>query len=254
MGQALLGGWLDNGTSAKNIVVVEPAGLHPPLDRVTVVPDADHIPKDFKPSLILLAVKPQMLAQVLPLYAAYSNALFLSIAAGKPLSFFAEVLGDKAAIVRAMPNTPSAIRKGITVCCANANVTDQSKTLCTSLLEAVGQVDWIEDESLMDAVTAVSGSGPAYVFLLTEVMAAAGIRAGLPDALANKLARATVSGAGELMDKSSETATQLRNNVTSPGGTTAAALEVLMDDKRGISDLMREAVAKAIKRGQELAK
>ncbi len=254
MGQALLGGWLDNGHAAKTILVVEPAGLPPPLDTVAVVSDASQIPESFKPAVIVLAVKPQMLAQTLPDYARFGDAVFLTIAAGKPLRFYKEILGETATIVRAMPNTPAAIRKGITVCYATTAVNAKTRALCASLLEAVGLVEWIDDEGLMDAVTAVSGSGPAYVFLLAEVMAAAGIRAGLPEALANKLARATVAGAGELLNTSAETPTQLRNNVTSPGGTTAAALEVLMDDKRGISDLMREAVSAAIKRGQDLAK
>ncbi len=254
MGQALVGGWLDQGFDAKNILVVEPAGLPADLAAVTVVPDAASIPSTFHPTLVLLAVKPQVLAAVLPDFTRFDTATFLSIAAGKPLGFYADILGQSAAIVRAMPNTPAAIRKGITVCIANDHVSDKARALCSSLLASVGLVEWIDDEVLMDAVTAVSGSGPAYVFLLAEVMAAAGIRAGLPEALANKLARATVAGAGELLGKSTDSATQLRNNVTSPGGTTAAALEVLMDDKRGISDLMRGAVAAAIKRGQDLAK
>jgi len=254
MGQALLGGWLEQGFAADDILAVEPSGLPPHLDAVAAVPDAAQIPAAFKPDLILLAVKPQMLGAVLPAYAGFSDAVFLSIAAGKPLRFFKNILGDKAAIVRAMPNTPAAIRKGITVCCASDTVSAKARALCTSLLEAVGQVEWIDDEALMDAVTAVSGSGPAYVFLLAEVMAAAGIRAGLPEPLAAKLARATVSGAGALLDKSPDSPTQLRSNVTSPGGTTAAALEILMNETRGIFDLMREAVAAAIKRGQELAK
>ncbi len=254
MGQALIGGWLDQGFAAKSILVVEPAGLPPSLAAVTVVEDISAVPTSFQPTVVILAVKPQVLGAVLPDYARYPHATFLSIAAGKPLSFYSGILGPEAAIIRAMPNTPASIRKGITVCVANQQVSDKARTLCSSLLEAVGHVDWIEDEALMDAVTAVSGSGPAYVFLLAEVMAAAGIRNGLPEALAHKLARATVAGAGEMLGKSLESATQLRNNVTSPGGTTAAALEVLMDDKRGISDLMREAVAAAIKRGQDLAK
>jgi len=254
MGQALVGGWLDQGFDARNILVVEPAGLPGFLSSVAVVPDAASIPASFHPTVILLAVKPQVLSSVLPGFAHFTNATFLSIAAGKTLGFYGDILGKSAAVVRAMPNTPAAIRKGITVCVANSQVSDKARALCSSLLEAVGLVEWIDDEALMDAVTAVSGSGPAYVFLLAEVMAAAGIRAGLPEALANKLARATVAGAGELLGKSTDSATQLRNNVTSPGGTTAAALEVLMDDKRGISDLMRGAVAAAIKRGQDLAK
>ena len=255
MGQALVGGWLDRKSlTSKNLVIVEPAELPGDFSSLTVVPDAASIPDSFQPTLIMLAVKPQMLATVLPAYAKYGTATFISIAAGKALGFYRDILGAEAAIVRAMPNTPAAIRQGMTVCVANSKTTADARTVCTSLLEAVGQVEWIEDEALMDAVTAVSGSGPAYVFLLAEVMAAAGIRAGLPEALATKLARATVAGSGELLGKSAETASQLRTNVTSPGGTTAAALEVLMDAKRGISDLMRDAVSAAIKRGQDLAK
>ena len=254
MGQALVEGWLDQGFPVKNILVVEPSGLPPSLGRLSAVADCAAIPASFHPALIVLAVKPQVLPAVLPDYAKFSSAAFLSIAAGKPLRFYADILGADAAVIRAMPNTPAAIRKGITVCVANSKVSDQARALCSSLLEAVGAVEWIDDEGMMDAVTAISGSGPAYVFLLAEVMAAAGIRNGLPEALANKLAAATVAGAGELLGKSAETATQLRNNVTSPGGTTAAALEVLMDNTRGISDLMRDAVAAAIKRGQDLAK
>ncbi|TAN62004.1 MAG: pyrroline-5-carboxylate reductase, partial [Magnetospirillum sp.] len=196
---------------------------------------------------------PQVMAEVLPPYGRFAAAVFLSIAAGKPIAFFRSHLGDGAAIVRAMPNTPAAVRRGITVCCPGAGVDAPRRALCQSLLEAVGEVGWVEDESLMDAVTAVSGSGPAYVFLLAEVMAAAGIAQGLPPELAARLARATVSGAGELLRQSSDSAEQLRKNVTSPGGTTAAALAVLMADGGGLPGLMDAAVAAAARRGRELA-
>jgi pyrroline-5-carboxylate reductase len=254
MGQALVAGWLNQGFPAHNILVVEPCGLPPSLNTVAVVADSQAIPPSFKPTIVIVAVKPQLLPALLPEYVKYNGAVFLSIAAGKPLGFYAGILGADTACIRAMPNTPAAIGKGITVCIGNGSITEKDHKLCTTLLEAVGLVEWIEDEAMMDAVTALSGSGPAYVFLLTEVMAAAGMRAGLPEALANKLARYTVAGAGEILSRSPETPTQLRNNVTSPNGTTAAALEVLMDDKRGISDLMRGAIAAAIKRSQELAK
>ena len=254
MGQALMGGWLDRKTfAAKNLLVVDPTPLPTVFKGVAQVAEAAAIPAGFKPDVVVLAVKPQMLAAVLPDYVRFAGATFLSIAAGKTLGFFTNILGSDQAVVRAMPNTPAAIRRGITVCTANVQVGPDTRALCTTLLEAVGQVEWIEDESQMDAVTAVSGSGPAYVFLLSEVMAAAGIRAGLPEALAHTLARATVAGAGELLAQSPETASQLRTNVTSPGGTTAAALEVLMDQKQGFPDLMRAAVAAAVARGKELA-
>jgi len=178
--------------------------------------------------------------------------VFLSIAAGKKLAFFQQMLGD-VAIVRAMPNTPAAVQAGITVCAPNAKVDAARRTVCQVLLEAVGDVAWVEDEGLMDAVTAVSGSGPAYVFLLAEVMAQAGAAAGLPPELATKLARATVWGSGQLLKASPESSEQLRINVTSPGGTTAAALAVLMAEGQGFAELMTEAVAAATRRGKELA-
>ena len=250
MGSAMLAGWLDRGMAAADMVVVEPSGAELP---VTVVPDAAAIPAGFAPDVVVLAVKPQVMAQVLPAYARFGEAVFLSIAAGKTIPFFETHLGDAAAVVRAMPNTPAAVRRGIAVCCANPRVDRGRRALCQDLLEAVGEVAWLEDESLMDAVTAVSGSGPAYVFLLAEVMAAAGAAQGLPPDLATRLARATVSGSGELLRQSSEAAEQLRRNVTSPGGTTAAALTVLMDEAAGMAPLMEKAVAAATRRGKELA-
>jgi pyrroline-5-carboxylate reductase len=193
------------------------------------------------------------MAEVVPPYARFAGAVFLSIAAGKTLSFFAGQLGAAAAIVRAMPNTPAAVRRGITVCVANPLVDAPRRAACQTLLEAVGEVAWVEDEGLIDAVTAVSGSGPAYVFLLAETLAAAGAAAGLPPELATRLARATIAGSGELLRQSAETAAQLRINVTSPGGTTAAALAVLMDARAGFAPLLDRAVAAATRRGKELA-
>jgi pyrroline-5-carboxylate reductase len=251
MGSALLAGWLDRGMDAAGVVVVEPAlpDLGP---GVTVVAGEAAIPAGFRPDVVVLAVKPQAMAEVLPPYARFGRAVFLSIAAGKTIAFFEGMLGA-AALVRAMPNTPAAVRRGITVCCANARADADARALCGRLLEAVGEVGWVDDEGLMDAVTAVSGSGPAYVFLLAEAMAAAGVAQGLPPDLANRLARATVAGSGELLRQSAETAGQLRKNVTSPGGTTAAALAVLMAEGRGLAELMTEAVAAATRRGKELA-
>ena len=178
--------------------------------------------------------------------------MFLSIAAGTKIALFEAALGAEAAVVRSMPNTPAAVARGITVACANGRVGADQIALCTRLLEAVGEVAWIDDEGLMDAVTGVSGSGPAYVFLMIESLAAAGVAAGLAPELAQKLARATVTGAGELAHRSSEAAEILRRNVTSPGGTTAAALAVLMAED-GLEALMTRAVAAATDRSRELA-
>jgi pyrroline-5-carboxylate reductase len=250
MGSALLSGWLDQGIRPTDVVVVEPSAL---ALGVTVVMAESQIPPDFSPDVVVLAVKPQVMAEALPPYARFDRAVFLSIAAGKPIDFFRRHLGDKAAVIRAMPNTPAAVRRGITVCCSGPGVTAEQRRLSRSLLEAVGEVGWVEDESLMDAVTAVSGSGPAYLFLLAETLAAAGIAQGLPEDLAVRLARVTVAGAGELLRQSTESAEQLRKNVTSPGGTTAAALAVLMAESKGLPSLMTEAVAAATRRGQELA-
>lgn len=251
MGSAMLAGWLERGIAPADVVVVEPSG--PDLGAVRVVASDSAIPADFAPDVVIFAVKPQVMAEVAPPYARFDSAVFLSIAAGKTIAFFRSALGAKAAIVRAMPNTPAAVRRGITVCCAGSAVPAAARDLCQSLLEAVGEVGWVEDESLMDVVTAVSGSGPAYIFLLAEAMEAAGLAQGLPADLARRLARATVAGAGELLRLSPESAAQLRKNVTSPGGTTAAALAVLMADSHGIPSLMTEAVAAATRRGRELA-
>ncbi|MCA1909697.1 MAG: pyrroline-5-carboxylate reductase [Magnetospirillum sp.] len=253
MGSAMLAGWLEQGIRPADVVVVDPHARGLP-DGVTVLGDADLIPKTFIPDITILAVKPQVMAEVLPSYARLcGQTMFLSIAAGKPVAFFRQHLGHDAAIIRAMPNTPAAVGRGITVCFAAASVPDDSRALAEKLLGAVGEVAWINDEDQMDAVTAVSGSGPAYVFLLAEVMAEAGIKAGLPAQLAHRLARATVSGGGELLRLSPETAAQLRINVTSPGGTTAAALAVLMDAEKGMGPMMEQAVAAATRRGKELA-
>jgi pyrroline-5-carboxylate reductase len=200
-----------------------------------------------------MAVKPQAMDAVLPPLAklAGPHTLVLSIAAGCRIATFEQHLPKATAVVRAMPNTPAAIGRGISVCVANAHVTPRQKALCDRLLAAVGEVGWIDDESLMDAVTAVSGSGPAYVFLLVEALAEAGVAAGLDASLAMRLARATVSGTGELLHQSRLEPAKLRENVTSPGGTTAAALSVLMAPG-GLGALMKRAVAAAVKRGKEL--
>lgn len=250
----MLSGWLDRGMAPEDVCIVEPgAAADGWRGRVPVVAGPAEIPAGFAPEVVVLAVKPQVMAEVAPRHAGHAGAVYLSIAAGKPLSFFQALLGAETPIVRAMPNTPAAIRRGTTVAVANAAVSQAQRDACHALLQAVGEVAWIEDEGLMDAVTAVSGSGPAYVFHLVEALAEAGREAGLPEALAMQLARGTVAGAGELLRVSDEDAATLRQNVTSPGGTTAAALEVLMADDDGLAQLMRRAVAAAARRSRELA-
>jgi pyrroline-5-carboxylate reductase len=205
-------------------------------------------------SVVVLAVKPQVAPDVMPKITPFvdANTLVVSIMAGRTLSFLAAALPAKTAIVRAMPNTPAAIGRGISVAVPNAHVASAQREMAQGLLSAVGAVEWIADENQMDAVTAVSGSGPAYVFLLAESLARAGVAAGLSPELAMKLARETVSGSGELLHRSDLDAATLRQNVTSPGGTTAAALGVLMASD-GLDPLMEKAIAAATKRGRELA-
>jgi pyrroline-5-carboxylate reductase len=256
MGGALLRGWLERGVAVADVVVVEPGADNAAETAalgVTVVADAAAVDPSFAPAVVVLAVKPQVMDEVIPPYARHAGqACYLSIAAGRTIASFEAHFGADAAIVRAMPNTPAAVGRGATVLCPNAAVNDGQRDACADLLRAVGEVDWITDEGLMDAVTAVSGSGPAYVFLMIEALAAAGVDAGLPEDLAVRLARATVAGAGELARQSEENAGQLRVNVTSPGGTTAAALDVLMGEA-GLPDLMRKAVRAAADRSRELA-
>ncbi len=252
MGGALLAGWTKRRLPHA-LAVVEPAPVKLP-EGVRRYAAADALPKSLNPAAIVFAVKPQALPEILPAYRRFAGggAVFLSIAAGKTLGFFACNLDAAAPVVRAMPNTPAAIGRGIAVACANPQVDAPQRALCNRLLAAVGEVAWVEDEALLDPVTAVSGSGPAYVFLLIECLAEAGTAAGLPPALAMKLARATVSGAGELARLASDDAAQLRRNVTSPGGTTEAALRILMAPD-GLAALLRRAVAAATERARELA-
>ena len=211
------------------------------------------LPAELKPDAVVFAVKPQIADEVVPDYRSWARpeTLFVSIVAGKTLAGLARHLG-RAAIVRTMPNSPAAIGRGITVACANPLVTIGQRQLCDRLLAAIGECAWVEDEALIDAVTAVSGSGPAYVFLLIEALARAGEAEGLPADLALRLARATIAGSGELARISSESPAQLRENVTSPGGTTRAALDVLMATD-GLEPLIARAVATAAARSRELA-
>jgi len=258
MGGALLDGWLAART-VDQVVVVEPQGAFladtgSDSQRIVRCAGISRIPPGFEPDVVVFAVKPQVMDEVVPGYAAFARpgTVFLSIAAGKTIDYFTERLGRDAAVVRAMPNTPASVGRGMTVVVPNAAVTPDQRRLCETLLNAVGQVAWIEDEGLIDAVTAVSGGGPAYVFLLIETLAKAGVAAGLPEELAVKIARATVAGSGELAARSSEPASVLRKNVTSPNGTTQAALEVLMAED-GIQPLFDRAIAAATARSRELA-
>ena len=256
MGSALLQGWLDRGMSAAAITVVEPDGSRARVatDRsVPVVYRPTDLPSS-SPDVVVLAVKPQVVDAIAPHYARFATAgaVVLSIAAGKTIASLATHLGTKAALVRAMPNTPAAVRRGISVACGNAAADEGQRAICEQLLAAVGVVLWIDDEALMDAVTAVSGSGPAYVFLMAECLARAGVEAGLPAAMAQRLAGETIAGSGELLARSGAPPELLRRNVTSPGGTTAAALAVLMADD-ALQALLSRAVYAAARRSRELA-
>lgn len=251
MGGALLRRWQERALY-KDICVVEPSPIN--VLSAKQVPDFAHIPAGFKPGVIVIAVKPQVLPEMIGAYRAHTDAgaLLLSIAAGKPAGFFEKHLGKKAAIVRAMPNTPASIGEGITVAYANRNVAPAQKAQAARLLESVGDALWVADEKLLDPVTALSGSGPAYVFLLIEAMAEAGKKIGLDAKMAEKLARQTVIGSAALAKASPDiSAAKLRENVTSPGGTTAAALAVLMAEP-GLRELMTKALQAATKRAQEL--
>ena len=224
----MLAGWRERGLAAA--VAVDPALPAGPGPEVTVVADAAGIPAGFVPQAVVLAVKPQNAAEVLPPYARFApGAVFLSIMAGRTIAGLHSLLGPQAAIVRAMPNTPAAVRQGITVACAGPGVTEAQRALCDQLLAAIGVVAWIEDEALIDPVTAVSGGGPAYVFLLAELLERAAVEQGIPADLARLLARHTVAGSGALLAASREDAAALRRAVTSPRGTTERALAVLMD-------------------------
>ena len=257
MGGAMLAGWLKGGLPPSQIIVQDP-GPPPPIAAllsqhgIKVVQRVESLPTP--PSVLLMAVKPQVMDDVFPPLARIvgPQTVVLSVAAGRTIASFERSLPAGAAVVRSIPNTPAAVGRGITVATPNAHVTAQHKETVTELLSAIGEVAWVDDEALIDPVTAVSGSGPAYVFHLVEAMAAAGVAAGLAPDLAMQLARATVTGAGELLYQSPLDAATLRQNVTSPNGTTYAALQVLMGDK-GMTPLLTEAIAAATKRSRELA-
>ena len=256
MGGAMLEGWLKAGADPKKIIAIDPKPPNEVMDvlvqhrirhnpELSVVTDAE---------VIVVAVKPQVMEDVLPnlVVLKSSKPLILSVAAGKTIATFAKHFGADAAIIRTIPNTPAAIGRGITAMHGNANVSESQMTLANSLLSSTGEVVTVENESMIDLVTAVSGSGPAYVFYLTECLANAGEKIGLPPALAMQLARATVAGSGELMRQTGIDAATLRQNVTSPNGTTYAALQVLMADD-GMKPLFEKAIKAAADRSKELA-
>ncbi len=253
MGSAMLAGWLKRGLPAASVWILDPqpsdwlrsvAGLH--LN--------EELPEN--PAIVLIAVKPQMMGDALPVLKPLGNGdtLFVSVAAGTPIAAYETALGAETPIIRAMPNTPAAVGRGITAMIGNAHASVAQCDLAENLLSAVGQVVRLEAEEQIDAVTGVSGSGPAYVFHLIETLAAAGEAQGLPAELAMRLAKATVAGAGALAEEAKEEPAALRVNVTSPGGTTAAALAVLMDEDRGFPPLLRDAVRAAADRSRELSK
>ncbi|MCS3452760.1 pyrroline-5-carboxylate reductase [Bradyrhizobium elkanii] len=254
MGGAMLTGWLAQGLAPDRVAVIDPH-LSPEISAlaakgVRLNPQA----KDLGTvDTLVVAVKPQSFRDAGAALKSFvgPSTLVVSIMAGTTMSALEEVVGG--AVVRAMPNTPAAIGRGITVAVPSKRVTAAQRAMTDALLKATGLVEWVDDESLMDAVTAVSGSGPAYVFLLAEELARAGVAAGLPEQLATTLARATVAGSGELLHRSDLPSATLRQNVTSPGGTTAAALEVLMAND-GMQPLMTRAIAAATRRSRELAK
>jgi pyrroline-5-carboxylate reductase len=254
MGGAMLSGWLERGLS--RAVVVEPhaAAAAAFAGRATVVADAASIPADFRPAAVVVAIKPQEAPASLPAYARFATAesVFVSIMAGRSVASMRAALGDQAAVVRAMPNTPAAVRQGFTAAFAGPGVTPAQQALADALLRAVGEVAWVDQEGLIDPVTAVSGGGPAYVFLLAEVMEKAAIEQGLPPDLARRMARATVAGSGALLAASTEDAAALRRAVTSPKGTTERALAVLMAEGAWPA-LMSQAIQAATDRARELA-
>ena len=254
MGFAMLAGWLARGLDPRKLTVLEPQPVKSvkALTRRGVA--LNPVGRLLNASAVVIAVKPQSAPEAVWTLKPFvsKSTLALSIMAGRTLGFLEEALPPGTAVVRAMPNTPAAIGRGVTVACPNSKVSARQRRLASDLLAAIGSVEWVNDEGLMDAVTAVSGSGPAYVFLLAEALAEAGVASGLPPSLAAKLARETVAGSGELLHRSELEAAVLRQNVTSPGGTTAAALDVLMG-KDGLTQLMRKAVAAATRRSRELA-
>jgi len=253
MGSAMLAGWRERGLAPSVAVDPAPAARAWAGPDLTVVPQPAAIPPGFTPEAVVFAVKPQNAPATLPDYAGYTGlSVFLSIMAGRTIGGMRPLLGEDAAIVRAMPNTPAAVRQGVTVACPGGGVAEAQRSLCEDLLRAIGKVAWVEDEALLDPVTAVSGSGPAYVFLLAELMEAAAREQGIPPELARLLARQTVAGSGALLAASEDDVAALRVAVTSPGGTTERALAVLMAADAWPAAMSR-AIEAATQRSRELA-
>lgn len=250
MGGAMLAGWRERGMGPTVVIDPAPAAATLAGGPVQVVASAAEVPSGLRPAAVVLAVKPQTAAEAIPpAVSRFGDAVVLSIMAGKTVAALRTLVGEGRPVVRAMPNTPAAVRQGITVAFAGPGVSEAQRALCHTLLEAIGQVDWVEDEGLIDPVTAVSGGGPAYVFLLAEVLEQAAIEQGIPAPLARRLARVTVSGSGALLAASEQDAADLRIAVTSPGGTTQRALAVLM---QAWPSLMSRAIAAATERSREL--
>ncbi|WOI35241.1 pyrroline-5-carboxylate reductase [Tritonibacter scottomollicae] len=252
MGSAMLAGWLERGLPREAVYVMDPK----PSDWLKGTGVRINSAAPEQPAIVLVALKPQVMAAALPTAKSYGggDTLFISVAAGTSIATFEKMLGSGTPIIRAMPNTPAAVGRGITAIIGNADVTEAHLAQAEGLLQAVGQTVRLESEGQMDAVTGVSGSGPAYVFHLIETLAAAGVAQGLPEDLSMQLAKATVAGAGALAEAAEEDPAQLRVNVTSPNGTTQAALEVLMDETAGFPPLLQRAVEAAAKRSEELSR
>lgn len=252
MGGALMRKWVSSAPQI-SFSVIEPHDITAPgVKHFRSTDDAKEALHDA--DAVILAVKPQVMADICVRIAplTHEKTLFLSIAAGQSLSTLEKNLGEGRAVIRSMPNTPAAVGKAMTTCIANAHVSAEQKALATQLLESAGRVAWLEDESLMDSVTALSGSGPAYVFYLVERLTESGQKLGLPEELATVLARQTIIGAAALMEAEPETpAAVLRQNVTSPGGTTETALRIVMDGR--MQEIFDEALRAAHNRSRELS-
>ncbi|MBV6631840.1 MAG: pyrroline-5-carboxylate reductase [Alphaproteobacteria bacterium] len=252
MGGALLDAWI--AADLLNLsYIVDPGAERLDLPgHVPLVSSLDEVPETFEPDILMLAIKPQMVADAMSaIVPRRHNAAVLSIMAGVTIDGLAGHLGKDTPIIRTMPNTPAAVRKGITAAFANDHVGSRHRSMVDRLLDAAGTGVWLEDETQFDAVTGVAGSGPAYVFHMVEALAAAGEANGLAPDLAMELARAAVSGAGALMETDEASAATLRKNVTSPKGTTEAGLKVLMGDD-GLTKLVTETVTAAANRSREL--
>lgn len=256
MGQALLSGWLQKKIT-QHVAIIDPSfeEIEPFVGQIDIYRPTEKLPESYRPDVIILAVKPQMMADILSNYAYLKeqNIPFISIAAGLGLAWFEERLSAQTPVIRVMPNTPSAISKGMSVLCAGACVTDAQKHMAETLMKPSGAVAWIEDEAKMDAVTVISGSGPAYFFYLVEALADIGEELGLSPELAQLLAKQTLVGAGALAEASSESCAQLRQNVTSKGGVTAEALAVMMAQETGLRPTLLEALKAGMKRSEELS-